>query len=102
LAARAAAGIDEDTLRRIRRPLDLMDRLEDDPDQYVEADLEFHMEICKAARNRLLDRVMYSSRWLLTASRRITNLLPSGLGVVTEAHRAIYAALEGGDSEGAR
>jgi DNA-binding FadR family transcriptional regulator len=102
LAARAAAAMDDDTLSRIRAELDRMSQLEEDPDGYLEADLAFHMEICKAARNRLLDRIMYSSRWLLTASRRITNQLPSALAAATRAHRNIYAALEARDPVAAR
>lgn len=102
LAAAAAAAMDSETLRRMGLMLDRMRAVEDQPDRYLEEDLEFHMEICKAARNRLLDRIMYSSRWLLTASRRVTNLMHSRLDAVTEAHRAIYVALEQGDPEAAR
>jgi len=36
-----------------------------------------------AADNRILDRIMYSARWLGTASRRLTNEAPAGL------HRAM-------------
>ncbi len=50
-----------------------MAALESDPDAYLEVDHEFHMEICRAADNRILDRIMYSARWLGIASRRVTN-----------------------------
>jgi DNA-binding FadR family transcriptional regulator len=102
LAAGAAAAIDGRALRRIHDELERMRRLEDDPDAYLESDLAFHMEICKAARNRLLDRIMYSSRWLLTASRKITNQRPSALALATGHHRAIYDALAARDPEAAR
>jgi len=63
------------------------------PDAYLEVDHEFHMEICRAADNRILDRIMYSARWLGTASRRITNEAPAALRKATTDHTAIYEAL---------
>ena len=74
--------------------------LEDDPDAYLEVDHEFHMEICRAANNRILDRIMYSARWLGTASRRVTN--QGSLPRATEAHAVIYRALESRDPDAAR
>ena len=76
LAAMAAASITDETLARLRDALDRMAALEGEPDRYLEVDQEFHMEICRAADNRILDRIMYSARWLGTASRRITNEAP--------------------------
>lgn len=102
LAASAAAAMDDDALARIRDELERMSQTEDDPDAYLEADLAFHMEICKAAQNRILDRIMYASRWLLTASRKITNQRPSALAVATMYHRQVYAALEAQDPKAAR
>lgn len=102
LAARAAAAIGEDALDRIHGSLDRMSTLEGDPDRYLEADLAFHIEICRAARNRLLDRIMRSSRWLLIASRKVTNRLPPGLSAATRSHSRIFAALAARDPEAAR
>lgn len=102
LAARAAAVVDDVTLKEIRTELDRMVELEDEPDEYLVADQEFHMKICKAAHNRIFDRIMYSSRWLLAASRRFTNEVPGSLRRATMAHRKIYTALEARDSEAAR
>jgi DNA-binding GntR family transcriptional regulator len=45
---------------------------------------------------------MYSARWLLTASRRVTNEVPGSLRRATEAHARIFAALEARDPEAAR
>lgn len=102
LAAGAAAGMDGDALDRIRVQLERMPELEDDPDAYLEVDLAFHMEICRAAHNRLVNRIMHAARWLLIASRRFTNRQPRALARATEAHRAIYAALEARDADAAR
>ena len=102
LAAMAAASITDETLAKLRNELGRMAELEDDPDGYLEVDHEFHMEICRAANNRILDRIMYSARWLGSASRRVTNEAPNGLHKATEAHAGIYAALEARDPVAAR
>jgi len=102
LAAMAAASITDETLDRLRGEIDRMSALESDPDAYLEVDQEFHMEICRAADNRILDRIMYSARWLGTASRRITNEAPAALRKATTDHTEIYEALVARDPEGAR
>jgi DNA-binding FadR family transcriptional regulator len=102
LAAMAAAGITDETLERLRDELDRMAALEADPEAYLEVDHEFHMEICRAADNRILDRIMYSARWLGTASRRLTNEAPAGLRRATAQHTEIYEALVARDPEAAR
>lgn len=102
LAAMAAAGMTDETLHRLRDEIDRMSALEGDPNAYLEVDHEFHMEICRAADNRILDRIMYSARWLGTASRRITNEAPAGLCRATAEHTEIYEALVARDPAGAR
>lgn len=102
LAAMAAAGVTDETLARLRAEVDRMRRLELAPEDYLQVDLEFHLEICRAANNRILDRIMHSARWLLSASRRVTNEAPNGLHRATEAHSRIFAALEARDPEAAR
>jgi DNA-binding FadR family transcriptional regulator len=102
LAAMAAASVTDETLDRLRAEIDRMSALEADPDAYLEVDHEFHMEICRAADNRILDRIMYSARWLGTTSRRITNEAPSGLRRATAEHTEIYEALVARDPAGAR
>jgi DNA-binding FadR family transcriptional regulator len=102
LAAMAAASITDETLERLSDEIDRMSALEADPDAYLEVDHEFHMEICRAADNRILDRIMYSARWLGTASRRITNEAPAALRCATTDHTEIYEALVARDPSGAR
>ncbi|WP_244181002.1 FadR/GntR family transcriptional regulator [Amycolatopsis pretoriensis] len=102
LAAMAATGITDETLARLKGEIDRMAALEADPEAYLEVDHEFHMEICRAADNRILDRIMYSARWLGTASRRVTNEAPAGLHRATAQHRRIYEALVARDPAGAR
>jgi DNA-binding FadR family transcriptional regulator len=102
LAAMAAASVGDETLARLGQAIGQMAQLEDQPDRYLEVDQEFHMEICRAANNRILDRIMYSARWLGTASRRITNEDPEGLRRATADHARIHAALAAGDPAAAR
>jgi DNA-binding FadR family transcriptional regulator len=102
LAAMAAAHISEEALAGLREELDRMASLEEEPDDYLEVDHEFHMAICRAANNRILDRIMYSARWLGAASRRVTNEVPGGLHRATAAHIRIFAALEARDPDAAR
>jgi DNA-binding FadR family transcriptional regulator len=100
LAAMAAVAISDATLARLRAALERMARSETDPDAYLAVDHEFHMEICQAADNRILDRIMYSARWLGAASRRVTN--KGNLPDATADHLSIYRALEARDPDAAR
>jgi GntR family transcriptional regulator, galactonate operon transcriptional repressor len=99
IAARAARSLTNEDLTRLRALLDAMVEHAEDPPGYLKLDLEFHMEICRATRNRILDRFMYSSRWWQLASRRISNQAPHALPTATEQHRAIYEALAARDPE---
>lgn len=102
IAARAAELISPEGLARLQAALGQMAALEAEPDAYLEQDLRFHMELCWAQRNRVLERIVYSCRWLLTASREVTNAAPQPMGSVTEAHRQIYLAVKARDPAAAR
>ncbi|WP_073056061.1 FadR/GntR family transcriptional regulator [Kaistia soli] len=97
IAAEAAVRVTGDDLARLSAVLDAMPRNENDPDDYLRLDLEFHMEICRATRNRILDRFMYSSRWWQLASRRVSNQAPDALPIATQQHRAVFDALAARD-----
>jgi DNA-binding FadR family transcriptional regulator len=97
IAAEAARSLSGEDLARLRDLLVGMSRAHDDPDRYIQLDLEFHMEICRATRNRILDRFMFSSRWWQSAARRISNQAPHALPIATEQHRSIYEALAARD-----
>ncbi len=101
IAAEAAENLTEENLARLAEILESMSNNEEDPDTYLSLDLDFHMEICRATRNRILDRFMYSSRWWQSASRRISNRAPYALPIATKQHREIYDALAARDSAGA-
>ncbi len=97
IAAQAARTLTEEDLVRLGELVEAMAAHEDDPDRYLELDLQFHLAICRATRNRILGRFMYSSRCLQSASRRITNRAPHALPHATSRHRMIYEALAARD-----
>jgi len=97
IAAQAAQSLTEADLVRLHELVEAMPTSENDPDRYLELDLEFHMTICRATRNRILARFMFSARSWLTASRRITNRAPQALPHATKRHRLIYEALAARD-----
>ena len=99
LAARAARTAGPDDLERMRSELEGMAATLDRPERFLEHDLQFHLEVCKATRNRMLDRFMYASRWWQSASRRITNRGPSALPAALADHHQIYEAIEAGEPE---
>ena len=99
IAAVAAKRLTKNNLTHLATLLTSMASAERDPDAYLKLDLDFHMEICRAARNRILDRFMYSSRWWQAASRRISNQAPDALPLATEQHKTIYDALVARDSK---
>lgn len=102
IAARAAQHISPEGLGRLQTALDRMAALEEEPSAYLEEDLRFHMELCWAHQNRVLERIVYSCRWLLTASRQVTNAASEPMAGVTGAHRQIFLAVAAGDPDAAR
>lgn len=101
MAARAALMANEDHFRRMRQAVQEMEELEDDPDAYLEVDVDFHSEIASATGNVVLAFVLDSVRELLRVSRRVTNLI-NAMPETTVAHRRIYEALRAREPETAR
>lgn len=97
IAAQAALSLTDEDLEHLGDLLQAMEVHHHDPDGYLELDLQFHMAICRATRNRILGRFMYSSRCWQYASRRITNQAPHALQNATTRHRMIYEALAARD-----
>jgi GntR family transcriptional repressor for pyruvate dehydrogenase complex len=74
----------------------------EDPDAFLQADLELHKKIATAARNPLLQRFMDSISQLGLASRARTNYIPGLTKQSAQDHRAIVVALKTRDPEAAR
>lgn len=71
-------------------------------DAYIDGDLRFHLAIAEASRNGLILHAMTAVRD--AARRTLTSvfLIPGGPERSLEQHRAIWAAIAGGDAEQAR
>ena len=101
IAARAALMATDEQLERMRRTVERMEELEDEPDAYLEFDVDFHSELAGATGNVVLAFVLDSVRELLRVSRRVTNL-NGKIPDATRAHRRIYEALLAREPETAR
>jgi len=101
IAARAALMATDEQLERMQEAVERMEELEDDPDAYLEIDVDFHSEIASATGNVVLAFVLDSVRELLRVSRRVTNLI-NAMPETTVAHRRIYDALMAREPETAR
>jgi DNA-binding FadR family transcriptional regulator len=101
IAARAALSATGEQLERIARALERMGELEDDPDAYLELDVDFHGELAAATGNVVLAFVLDSVRELLRVSRRVTNLVGT-MPDATLAHGRIYDARAAREPERAR
>jgi len=93
LSAGQLAGL-EDCLKRSAASVE-------DPETFLQTDLELHGRILEAAHNRTLALFMGSINQINTASRRRTNALPEVRRQTLKDHRAIVAALRARDPEGA-
>jgi GntR family transcriptional repressor for pyruvate dehydrogenase complex len=101
LAAAAATLASEEELNRLRACMARALAGADDPDAFLEADLELHEIITAAARNQIVARFMASLTRLGTASRRRTSTLPGVRSQSLKDHQAIVDALLRRDPEAA-
>src|SRR5215467_10123494 len=69
IAALAAVRIEEQLLATMRESVAIMDRSLEDPDAYIEADLDFHLALAEAAANPLVLSLLDSIVGLLREQR---------------------------------
>lgn len=74
----------------------------DDPDRFLEADVELHRRIADIARNPMLSRFMASLQQLSRASRGRTARLAGVIERAVQDHQAIVKAIVAQDPEAAR
>jgi GntR family transcriptional regulator, transcriptional repressor for pyruvate dehydrogenase complex len=102
IAGLAASRIEEQLLSTMREAVAVMDRNLDDPDAYVEADLDFHLALAEAVGNPLILSLLDSIVGLLREQRsRIFNV-DGGPERGQYHHKRILAAIEQHDPEAAR
>ena len=96
-AALAAGRISDEELAALNVCLEKSERSVDDPEAFLQADIELHEIITHAARNPVLERFMASIRTLGRASRHRTSRMTGVTKMVVQHHRQIVAALEAHD-----
>src|SRR3712207_2294015 len=100
LAAERATEEDTDAMRV---QLERMAALIDVPEGYVDADVEFHALLARAARNGVLLTMLEPIVDLLRASRRVSASRRPGSALrALGEHEEILRCVEVGDTEGAR
>ncbi len=102
IAALAAVRIQDSELTSLRDAVALMDRSQNDPDAYIEADLDFHLALAEAAANPLILSLIDSIVGLLREQRMKIFKVPGGPGRGQFHHKQILAAIERHDAETAR
>jgi GntR family transcriptional repressor for pyruvate dehydrogenase complex len=102
IAALAASRIDEQLLSTMREAVAIMDRSLQNPEAFVEADLDFHLALAEAVGNPLILSLLDSIVGLLRAQRTRIFKVHGGPERGQTHHKRILAAVEKGDSEKAR
>jgi len=102
IAALAATRVQESELTTMREAVAVMDRAGQDPDAYIEADLDFHLALAEGAANPLILSLLDSIVGLLREQRLRIFRVPGGPQRGQLHHRQILAAVERHDPEEAR
>ena len=102
IAALAAERIEEQLLSTMRDAVAIMDRSLQDPEAYVEADLDFHLALAEAVGNPLILSLLDSIVGLLREQRSRIFGMDGGPERGQYHHKRILAAVEKHDSEKAR
>jgi GntR family transcriptional regulator, transcriptional repressor for pyruvate dehydrogenase complex len=102
IAALAATRVEEQHLTAMREAIAVMDGARQNPDAFIEADLDFHLALAEAAANPLILSLLDSIVGLLREQRmRIFNV-EGGPERGQFHHKRILAATESRDPERAR
>ena len=102
IAALAAVRIQEAELATMREAVAVMDRAGQDPEAYIEADLDFHLALAEGAANPLILSLLDSIVGLLREQRLRIFRVPGGPDRGQVHHKRILEAVERRDSEKAR
>jgi GntR family transcriptional regulator, transcriptional repressor for pyruvate dehydrogenase complex len=102
IAALAAARIQEPELATMREAVSIMDASGQDPEAYIEADLDFHLALAEAAANPLILSLLDSIVGLLREQRLRIFRVPGGPERGQSHHKRILEAVERRDIQKAR
>jgi GntR family transcriptional repressor for pyruvate dehydrogenase complex len=102
IAGLAATRIQEPELATMREAVEVMDTAGQDPDAYIEADLDFHLALAEGAANPLILSLLDSIVGLLREQRLRIFRVPGGPDRGQVHHKRILEAVEKRDAEKAR
>ena len=102
IAALAALRIQEPELATMREAVAVMDRAGQDPEAYIEADLDFHLALAEGAANPLILSLLDSIVGLLREQRLRIFRVAGGPDRGQVHHKRILEAVEHRDAEKAR
>jgi len=102
IAALAAVRATQENLNSLREAVAVMDGAKRDPDAYIEADLDFHLELAEAAANPLILSLIDSIVGVLREQRMRIFEVDGGPDRGQYHHKKILEAMEHQDAEGAR
>jgi len=102
IAALAAQRIQETELVTMREAVAVMDKAGQDPDAYIEADLDFHLALAEGAENPLILSLLDSIVGLLREQRLRIFRVPGGPERGQIHHKRILEAVEKHDAVKAR
>src|SRR5438132_6793275 len=102
IAALAATRAQESDLATMREAVTVMDRAGQDPDSYIEADLDFHLALAEAAANPLILSLIDSIVGLLREQRMRIFKVDGGPERGQFHHKRILEAIEQRNPEKAR
>jgi GntR family transcriptional regulator, transcriptional repressor for pyruvate dehydrogenase complex len=102
IAALAAERANEQHLATMREAIALMDRSGKDPDDYIEADLDFHLSLAEAVDNPIILSLLDSIVELLREQRLKVFRVEGGPARGQLHHKRILEAVERRDPEAAR
>ena len=102
IAALAATRANEEMVNEMREAVRIMDEARQDPDAYIEADLDFHLALAEAAGNPVILSLIDSIVGVLREQRMRIFQVDGGPMRGQYHHRRILAAIENRDASGAR
>ncbi len=102
IAARAATRVEEQDLASMREAIAIMDRSRQDPDAFIEADLDFHLALAEAAGNPIILSLIDSIVGVLWEQRMRIFGVQGGPQRGQYHHKRILDAIKRHDPEAAR
>lgn len=102
VAGLAAQRATTEDLGKLKQAIEEMEDNIDSPDEYIEADLDFHRALAEATRNEIFLLLIDVMVDLLRESRRMIFQVPGAPGRGQTWHWLIYEAVKKGDAAAAR